>query len=180
MSPRIDHLFLCLVLLCCSGSVLVAASGPLGSTEMATAASHHAHLVITDANGKRVGSVVGVLNVTDLFVALSFSHINFVIGVGRDGFDSSSYQLLGYPSADCTGQAYVYAGNGVGLLPGVAVAPPGQTLYVETAVPTALTVNSTFRNGVCTPGTFSSQWSAATAVVDLSTEFTPPFSVALR
>jgi hypothetical protein len=174
------HLFaLCAALLSLLSPAALVAAPTLDSADEA-AASSNSRLVVTDANGRRVGTVVGVLNVTDLYVALSFNHLDFVIGVGHSGFDSSSFQLLGYLSTDCTGQAYIYAGSGVGILPGVAVASPGQTVYVESGAPTALTVNSTFRDGACSAGAFASQWSAATALVDLNTQFTPPFSALLR
>jgi hypothetical protein len=183
MSWKTFYSIVCCAVLFSLVSPSAVAAGPFrdrAEEASATAGGVKHRLVVTDANGKRVGTVVGVLNVTDLYVALSFSRVDFVIGVGQGGFDPSSFQLLGFLSTDCTGQAYIYAGNGVGILPGVAVAAPGQTVYVESGAPAALTVNSTFRDGACSTGAFTSQSAAATALVDLSTQFSAPFTASLK
>jgi len=105
------------------------------------------------------------------------------VAVGKDAF----YGGFGvwYESENCVGTPWVWVGQNPppnladppSLLPRVAVAPPGQTIYI--VVPNAEAKVLTFKSanllGSCTSASADFEALPTQPLIDLLTVFTPPF-----
>jgi len=149
-------------------------------------------LVVVDANGKQVGTVVGA-RVTQVTIALRVNgrHVLLDVDAAVNTPDYPDTALLVPPirgasglrfeSWDCSGPPFLlqFADQ---LLDAGAVAPPGLTLYlpvVPGAAPTHIASSSYRDAGGCRTQEqpVSEADVPAVAIVDLLTLFTPPFRV---
>lgn len=151
-------------------------------------------LVIVDSRGKVLGATVGGASVHKIpqlasndrarpTVLLQVGQQLVAVEVARDRFYPSS---VFFEAANCLGSPWIWLGvdplyDPPGLLPASAVAPPGQTLYVQT--PGSHLEVRTRRSFLRPDGTcgeaepFLDTAVAAQPLVDLDTVFTPPFSL---
>ncbi|HEV8717356.1 MAG TPA: hypothetical protein VGX03_31615 [Candidatus Binatia bacterium] len=163
-------------------------------------------LTVVDARGKKVGKVFGV---TGSFLVRRFfgvvpapsgvlvafqvkGHPPFMVGVVADRFIGNSPVV--FASTDCSGTPFLpdstpilvgadlssdAVGTGDALLPPVAVASPGQTVYLPDPVAPSQRIveGSLLINGTCSPVSGSSPTDVhpALALIDLERVFTPPF-----
>jgi hypothetical protein len=146
-------------------------------------------VVVVDANGKQVGTVVEA-RVRDVTIALSVNgrrvlldvissvSIEYTPGAPLPPFRAPSF--LAFESRDCSGLPFMYE-HPDRLLDWGAIAPPGLTLYlpaVPGAAPVAIVAGSTASVAGCRVSEFlflDRSYVPAVTVVDLLTLFTPPF-----
>ena len=131
---------------------------------------------VVDNTETRVGSIVGVSQGTRITtVVLPINGQLFPVEVLRDGYVRGG--SLFFTSTDCSGQAYVPIGSSP--FPETRVLSPGNTLYGESGPAQLVNLQSRFEEGA---GCFSEQLSTTAVpmnpLIDLNTEFTPPFHVA--
>jgi hypothetical protein len=152
-------------------------------------------LVVVDANGKQVGTVVGS-RATQVTIALGVNgrHVLLAVNWAVDApiFPGTTLlvppiqgaELLRFESRDCSGQPFVLSSANE-LLDLGAVAPPGMTLYlpeVPSAAPVEIVAGSTASVAGCRVSEYlflDRSYVPAVAVVDLRTLFTPPFRLLL-
>ena len=150
-------------------------------------------LVVVDANGKQVGTVVGS-KVSRVTIALSVNGRHVLLDVDS-AVDTPVFpgttllvppikgaDLVRFESRDCSGQPFLLSSANE-LLDLGAVAPPGMTLYlpaVPGAAPRQIAWSSYWGTGGCRTQEqpiLSDGEVPAVAIVDLLTLFTPPFRV---
>jgi hypothetical protein len=148
-------------------------------------------LVVVDANGKQVGTVVGSrVNRVTIALRVNGRHVllNVDSAVDTPVFPGTTLLVppirgfggVSFESRDCSGPPFLFQ-SGNGLLDSGFVAPPGLTLYLPTvpgAAPTPIALSSYWGTGGCRtqePPVLSNAYVPAVAVVDLLTLFTPPF-----
>jgi hypothetical protein len=166
---------------------------PLGAQardrEDVTAPHSPRDVVVVDANGKHVGTVVEA-RVRDVTIALSVNgrrvlldvissvSTEYTPGAPLPPFRAPSF--LAFESRDCSGPPFI-SENPDRLLDWGAIAPPGLTLYlpaVPGAAPVAIVAGSTASVAGCRVSEYlflDRSYVPAVAVVDLRTLFTPPF-----
>jgi hypothetical protein len=142
-------------------------------------------------------AAVGIPEASPVLVAFEVSgHPPFVVGVVSTHFTGNA--PLVFVSTDCSGQPFMRASTiflvgsdlrgynwpateGSSLLPAVAVASPGQTVYIPdpATLLQSITEGSLLVDGTCTPVTASSPSDArpVLSLIDLERFFTPPFSL---
>ncbi len=151
--------------------------------------------VIVDADGDRLGSVLG-LNGPMALTLIQFQGRLFSINVSKNGLLGTGSPVL-FTTANCTGTAYVSVGTS-GLVTLSTIAPPGNSLYAEdpNGIPQVITPLSLLvpsgpggQPGSCqsttpppppgVPPPSPPQILAVPAVrlIDLNTVFTAPFSI---
>ncbi len=154
------------------------------------------NLRVFDARGKRVGEVMaaGVTSLASVMVPLRAQGYVFALEVFPDRF--SSFGLIGtqnefvfFEKENCLGNPFLSVPFGSFMLPVVAVAPPGSTVYLADpeGVPRTVPVKSrlsastaTNPGGICENlggGFFVGRGVLALPLVDLDEHFTPPFRV---
>jgi len=156
-------------------------------------------VTVVDSRGKVVGATLGGLglnladeggisdigtpeNKVNPIILLHVEGQLLAVNVARDRFYAANF--LYFDSEDCTGSPWVHfdAGSRLPLLPRIAIALPGQTVYVEVdgAGPQPIPIQSRMRDGRdCENVTFpiQNQYVRMQPLVDLSTVFPPPFSL---
>jgi hypothetical protein len=159
----------------------------------ASAGGREDKLVVVDANGKQVGTVVGAM-INQVTIALSVNGrsvlLEVTLAVESQEFPNAGSLLspirgvgsLRFESRDCTGPPFL-SRPANRLLDWGAIAPPGLTLYLPEAsgaVPRRIAANSHRSYRDCWTleyPTVSGPYVPAVAIVDLLTLFTPPFRV---
>ena len=137
---------------------------------------------VVDADSRVVGELLGLSGSGDsAFVGLKFFGIEFVIEVSKTEFFGNTGGVF-FESNNCTGRALII--HKKTLSPLVAVAPPLNTLYIAVDSedePLQVRTGSTFdENGICENLSVSGlEFNVARNVVNLTREFTPPFSLKL-
>jgi len=142
-------------------------------------------LIVVDANGAEVGAAFDNPIVPTVLIHVGQRLIPLF--VAKDSFLATA-QLV-FQSLDCTGPPFMRAPNGPssirGLVDSAAIGPPGATAYQpDLNVPSqAIIYKSLFSGGVPLPAPCSQVAEGETilafpavAIIDLSTQFTPPFS----
>jgi len=156
-------------------------------------------LAVYDADGKKVGVVVGAEYYgSDQFVPLvpfKVEEVPFMLMVYRDGF--VGYKFVGWESTDCSGTAFLLLGNpghgsGRSPMPLVGVGVPGDTVYVEDGQPRYISVRSFSTVPTvgpddppplpthCTQAAvvpYTRMGVPARPLIDMNAEFRPPFTV---
>lgn len=135
-----------------------------------------------DANGKRIGQVIDLNNGQGSTVFVRIGGTPTYLTVGPSSMWAGNPELS-YQSTDCSGAPFIRVANS--LFPTlVATGDPGLTVYVPQSGQTAQTitiasVTENLQPSQCQPLLHSQQIQAfpAVPVIDLSTVFTPPFSV---
>jgi len=132
---------------------------------------------VVDANNKVVGPVIGLLSISNPVVALNVSIPSPVVQVFPNQF-VGNYSLV-FTSVDCSGQPYfikteldrAHTLPIVGVVNGILYGPRANS----PAVP--ITSNSTLGivTGTCGVSEFPTDAVIADAIIDLSTQFTPPY-----
>jgi len=149
------------------------------SSQMATSGG----LGVFDANGKKVGNVVGVQDSVP-WVGLTAAGRQFVLQVSPDQLLTGGF--LWYAGPNCSGAAYIaYFNaftNGPDVLSVAAVQEPGGVVYAAAAnAPLqSVSVESVLlHDGTCFDygGAFSQNLVPATAVMTLDSNFKRPYSV---
>lgn len=138
-------------------------------------------LSVVDANGKTVGWAVGTDSMS-AHLPFRFSDVSIVLRVYRNGIQDSGEGGPIFESADCTGSAYLFgAVYPYTLFPRTVVAGPGYRVYVaDLAAPT---VEFTPRSALNEAGDCTARFDgpsegvAVSFLIDLATEFTPPFQI---
>jgi hypothetical protein len=158
-----------------------------------------AGLIVVDANGKHVGSVVdfgGSVDRVDQSPRIAMVTESGVVvrAVGLEGFTAASagggdpIGLL-YESTDCSGPPLFSVQGPRALYPTSAIGPPGKTLYVPDLreFPRDITGGSSRSDlldaggGKCTQFQQTIPYCVpARSIVDLAVQFTPPFRVVAR
>ena len=152
-------------------------------------------LTVEDSKGKLVGRVLGGFGASNMerqdlpylevrtTVLLQFDQMVFPVAVSKDRF----YGGFGvwYELENCKGPGWVpfiepanqYEQRSI--LPRIVVASPGQTVYavIPNSIPKVLSFKSVNFFDSCSPGTASFNALPVQPVIDLLTEFTPPFSI---
>lgn len=154
-------------------------------------------LAIVDSNGRIVGAALGgisnhsreieggsSLRIRSI-VLLKVNQQVVPVAVGRDRFYGGGG--LFFESENCQGNAWLIEETASSepppLLPRVAIGPPGQTIYVEApgGTPQSITTMSGWSDALgCVNQIFAFDQVKvipADPLVDLETEFTPPFSL---
>lgn len=138
-----------------------------------------AKLRVFDANNKLVG-LADLSDTDEVQVLFQLGDQVFAVEVERDFFEAS--EDISYTSTDCSGTPLldpIDEGEVMGLLE-TAIGPPGNTVYFADpkATPQTFTVRSTFVEGACeSVGPFDFTGVPGLPLIDLFTQFTPPFSV---
>ena len=141
-------------------------------------------LVLYDANDKKVGAVVDVAGLTIPVVIFRANEHVFALEairnrlLGRQGLLFSSTDCSGAPLFDF--EAGGVQGFDVSLLPTTAIGPPGSTVYIpdpNAVAQSVLTQSFLDQVGECIADGFMRTVVPALPIVDLDTQFTPPFSV---
>lgn len=158
-------------------------------------------LTVYDADGKRVGAVVGGHIVFGEFLPLISFRVDgvpFMLFVFRDSLTASEIPV--WESTDCSGAPFIPFGiPGLPIerssLPLIAVGLPGTTVYVEDGLPRIITQRSYSTSPSAGPTPPQSlldllptrcqayaipsarEAVPARALVDMNTFYTPPFSV---
>jgi hypothetical protein len=134
-----------------------------------------------DANGNKVGKVIST-NTHSAVVPLKVAdHSPFTLLVAGNRLIPNSAAV--FESTDCSGTLYLEEGtiDSDRVWSRAGVAPPGRTVYLaEIGTPLrTITIGSLWNPTVntCVPVNRDGQVFPATPVIDLSTLFTPPFSV---
>lgn len=134
---------------------------------------------VVDANNKLVGPVIGLLSISNPVVALNVSIPNLIIQVLPNSF-SGNYPLF-FTTGDCSGQPYFDTDllSRPHTLPIVGVV--NEILYGPRANSDSFSITREsyidIYTGVCTVGDqFSMTGVIADPIINLSTQFTPPFS----
>ena len=161
----------------------------------ASAGGREDKLVVVDADGKQVGTVVGAM-INQVTIALSVNGRNVLLEVSlaveAQEFPNAGRLLppirgvgtLRFESRDCSGPPFL-SRSANRLLDWGAIAPPGLTLYlpeVSGAAPRRIAPNSYQAYRDCwtlEQPTTSGPYVPAVAIVDLLTLFTPPFRVVI-
>ncbi len=138
-------------------------------------------LSVVDANGKTVGWAVGTDSMS-AHVPFRVGDVSIVLRVYRNGIQDSGEGGPYFESADCTGSAYLFgAVYPYTLFSRTVVAGPGYRVYVaDLAAPTVeFTPRSQLNEaGECTARFDGpSEGVAVNFLIDLATEFTPPFRI---
>jgi hypothetical protein len=138
---------------------------------------------VVDANGKVIG-IAATPGGTGATLVFEVGGQVFSLAVGGDGFNEGGSFVFESPDTTCSGtpllQVYPPA-----LLTQVVIAPPGTTVYAPdpSAVPQTISVGSMqfFPGGSCSSFCFpvcpTGSVVPVIALVDLDTQFTPPFKV---
>ena len=134
---------------------------------------------VVDANGKELG--IAIPRGDSATLVFNVGGQVFSVYVQRDGFQQSAAMLLfESPDTTCSGTPLIRVGPAVLLTEGV-IGPPGSTIYAPDpqAVPQTITVGSFLFLGCDTFGTPFNPGPVvpAVALVDLDTQFTPPFTI---
>lgn len=140
-------------------------------------------LTVFDGKGNRVGNVIS-LQSPGAVVAFKMGKHSFALRVFRSGFSGTAGSVL-FESPDCSGTPFLgFSADEGEVLPAVAVARPGNTLYVAdpASFPRTITVQSRIPDlpgSSCTreDPTVAIEAIPAVPLLDLDTRFTPPFSV---
>lgn len=148
-------------------------------------------LVVVDADGKKLGEVVGIARGNDRgttpgldgpVVAFSVNGHVFTVVVFEDHFfGNGRWDSVSFDSPDCTGTPFIRETGSA--LPSVVVNTPGNTVYIEDpdATVQTVTVRSSLREmhhgGGCITGDREDDLIRAIPLIDLDTVFTPPFTV---
>jgi hypothetical protein len=140
-------------------------------------------LTVLDGNAKRVGNVLGFGPAAGV-ATVSF-RVNgelVVISVNHDGFTINSSFTNGpgsliFESTNCMGTAFAVFGP-----PGPSLAPlhllSGTLLYAWDGPQTTIIEKSQLDNGICqTEGPGQTVGTPLRLVIDLSTQFKPPFTM---
>lgn len=174
-------------------TLLVASTGFLvAAASFAQTIQSVSGLTVIDANGKRVGSVIGSFKAPDAIgtdaVALQVDGHIFRLNFTRTTIKAPTIVRLFFESSNCTGTPYVEtSGDGVNLdalIPESVIEPPGQTVYVAdtTDTPTVRMLGSQFGltadDCIPTPSSLRLTVVRALPLLDLATNpFVPPFHV---
>lgn len=135
---------------------------------------------VYDATGKKVGDITDLDTGTAavLFQLNQYRLLLYVISDGNFFYSGNIY--LFFESSDCTGTPLVPSQAPNRFVPSVTIADPGQTLYIADpqGLPQFVNYHSTIiPGGPCTTTNNGATLVPALALGDLSTLFTPPFSV---
>lgn len=144
------------------------------------------NLQVFDANNKLLGKVASFSGDDDVQVVFEVNKSIFFVRVLRNGFTSE--ETLYYTSLDCAGSPWDDVDNGSGILLEGIIGPPGNTVYLKdlSAVPQEITIRSEFTEDedddtsvrLCRNVTpYTEDKIPTIPIIDLSTVFTPPFSV---
>lgn len=144
-------------------------------------------LTVFDANGKRVGSVLGFGGTSELpTVAFRVDGRLVILNVGRNRFEQSGFTgdfttgSFLYESANCVGAPFFV------LLPPDTSSPfhilNGTKLYALAGAPKTIIVSSegitTFTNSSCSPvSPFQAVARPLRLLIDLADHFQPPFTL---
>src|SRR5262245_19700236 len=138
------------------------------------------HLNVVDAKGKLIGSILGPAQ-----VALSIDGQPIVLTVDINQF-AGSFGIVYFDSPDCTANAFTEAIPVKTLLPLMAVGLPGMTAYIVPNIqPQNIQVKSRSNGPFPDPPAYRctnidelvSGLGPTEPLVDLTTRFTPPFSI---
>ena len=138
-------------------------------------------LVLYDANDKKVGDVVDLSSLVYPVVIFRVDEHVFALRVTRSRFIGES--PLWFASTDCSGPPLLEVNEEESfdlLLSNPVIGSPGHTVYVPdlNAVVQSVLVKSFLRQvGQCLPDNATKTVVSAIPIVDLDTQFTPPFSV---
>lgn len=144
-------------------------------------------VTVVDSKGKTVATLLGGLGLT---LAPAVHNIKFTpivlldvdgpliaVNIAREGFFTTT--ILYYESTNCSGTPWLVEMPPLhGLLPSVAIGPPGHTVYVPAGDPPSRlpSIRSALADGRCfVPFVPRSVMVPTEALIDLETEFTPPF-----
>lgn len=139
-------------------------------------------LAVYDANGIQVGSVVGITpGLQRPIVGMRINGVAFVLEVFENRFRGNRRTVI-FESSDCSGTPFLHRTEEP--LPSASVIPDQgafpQTLYVaDTSSPLTTFVNRSERqdDGICRSGSGSQGIGFPAVQTDLSTLFTPPYTV---
>lgn len=133
---------------------------------------------VVDANNKDVGPVIGLLSISNPVVALNVSIPNLIIQVLPNSF-SGNYPLF-FTTGDCSGQPYFdtdllsrpHTLPIVGVVNGIVQGPRANS----DLIPITREAYVDIYTGVCTVGdSFPMTGVIADPIINLNTQFTPPF-----
>ena len=136
---------------------------------------------VVDANGKELG-VATVIGTTAAVLVFNVGGQVFSLSVDGNRFFGGHTSFFEFPDTTCSGTPLMQMFPNFLMTP-VAIAPPGHTVYAPDpqAVPQTITVGSQLSSGSCFSPCFLSCPTAsvvpAVALVDLDTQFTPPFTI---
>ncbi len=134
---------------------------------------------VVDANGKELGiATANALGPNTAILVFEVGGQVFDVQVRGDGFIRSFALVFEFPDTTCSGTPLMRV-SPHDLLTPVAIAPPGSTVYAPDpqAVPRTITEGSFFAGGSCVSSGFSGSAVPVVALVDLDTQFTPPFKI---
>ena len=136
-------------------------------------------LAIYDANDKKVGDVISTTATTAIVVLQLAEHL-LALSVDKNGIYGSSSGFPRFESINCSGPPLVDIPFTHSIFPFVTVTgPPGRTIYLPDAeaLPQQFRYRSQLNPAGCVPANDLLTGVPATALLDLDTLFTPPFTV---
>jgi hypothetical protein len=148
-------------------------------------------LTLVDATGKKIGTVfngLGGMHAGATTITFKIGEEVIALAAFADRFPGS-FSGAYFKSCDCSGQAYIGTSGivipdyGPSLLPFTAIGGPGETVYVanpgastEGFTPGSVWLNQGWEcQNYCELELAPANFLPAHPLVDLSTEFTPPF-----
>ncbi len=143
-------------------------------------------LNIFDSNGKNVGTVISIFNIS-AHVAFNINGISYVVLVRNDRFQGI-IQTSFYTSSNCTGQTYIDKGDADMIMANPSVIAPidvlsdsdNETLFeADTANQQNITYNSFWSSSSksCTTDSANIDAFPANPIFNLSDKFQPPYSL---
>jgi hypothetical protein len=136
---------------------------------------------VVDAAGKTVGRTLGIEETGRVSVGFTVDGHSFAIRVDQNRFAfKGSDDRLFFESGDCSGTPFIFSDN-YNPLPEVVITPPGSTVYISdsSVAPPDVTVGSCrSSDGMCNTQCGSlgpGRLTPAMKLIDLQTQFTPPF-----
>lgn len=145
------------------------------------------HLTVFDKNDVKVGTVISIAdeNENPVWVALKIDETVILVRVFRYGFKGPSTAQAFFIEQDCQGTPFLQSDRVQGaaqMLPSVFIASPGQTVYVlnpDELSTTFYPQSKLSGNGSCEKLNLLNPLTLRPAkpLIDLSTIFTPPFSI---
>ena len=156
---------------------------PFGQSPANAAAVGGTSFRVYDAKNRFVGHAVPAGDDAELG-SMVFRHSGRVFVLDMHRYKVKGEADLYYTSSDCTGAPLIdIEGDPANwLMDVVAVGPPGMTVYARDlqAIPADVPVGSTFQEGegpcVSLPSGSTKVTAPAVPLIDLSTQFTPPFT----
>lgn len=135
---------------------------------------------VYDAANNKVGDMISTAALTTVIVTLQIEEHLLALQVDKNSIYGSASGFPQFESTDCTGTLLIGVSSpSHSIFPYVVTGPPGNTIYLPdlNAIPQQFRYRSQLNPEGCVPADDLLTGVPATALIDLDTLFTPPFTV---